>query len=170
MALDQSALLDVLDALKVADVGDRVRSAAETIYQALIEAELTETVGAAVHECTDIRTCVRILSNCRPLSGTDDRAPLPPGAATSLIGGRAIARKQTRRWSVGRRLMWSPPVDDALPRAGPLSGGMNPPRCVRPRPVTGGPSISSPARPDSPPDEPDSKLAVEWTVGQGPGR
>ena len=30
MALDQSALLEVLDALKVADVGDRVRQAAET--------------------------------------------------------------------------------------------------------------------------------------------
>jgi putative transposase len=41
MALGQSALLEVLDALKVADVGDRVRQAAETIYQALIEAELT---------------------------------------------------------------------------------------------------------------------------------
>ena len=42
MALDQSALLEVLDALKVADVDDRVRQAAETIYQALIEAELTD--------------------------------------------------------------------------------------------------------------------------------
>ena len=42
MALDQSALLEVLDALKAADVGDRVRQAAETIYQALIEAELTD--------------------------------------------------------------------------------------------------------------------------------
>jgi hypothetical protein len=31
MALDQSALLEVLDALTVADVGDRVRQAAETI-------------------------------------------------------------------------------------------------------------------------------------------
>jgi hypothetical protein len=38
MALDQSALLEVLEALKAADVGDRVRTAAETIYQALIEA------------------------------------------------------------------------------------------------------------------------------------
>ena len=47
MALDQSALLDVLDALKAADVGDRVRAAAETIYQALIEAELTDHIGAA---------------------------------------------------------------------------------------------------------------------------
>ena len=42
MALDQSALLEVLDALKAADVGDRVRQAAETVYQALIEAELTD--------------------------------------------------------------------------------------------------------------------------------
>ena len=45
MALDQSALLEVLDALKAADVGDRVRTAAETVYQALIEAELTELIG-----------------------------------------------------------------------------------------------------------------------------
>ena len=43
MAVDQSALLEVLEVLKVADVGDRIRIAAETIYQALIEAELTDT-------------------------------------------------------------------------------------------------------------------------------
>ncbi len=41
MTLDQSALLEVLDALKATEVDDRVRQAAETIYQALIEAELT---------------------------------------------------------------------------------------------------------------------------------
>jgi putative transposase len=41
VALDQSALLEVLDALKAADVDDRIRQAAQTIYQALIEAELT---------------------------------------------------------------------------------------------------------------------------------
>jgi putative transposase len=39
--LDQSALLEVLDALKVADVHDRIGQAAETIHQALIAAELT---------------------------------------------------------------------------------------------------------------------------------
>ena len=97
------------------------------------------------------------------------RTLLPAPEQAHVAGrGRAVARKRTRRWSVGRRLMWSPLVDDALPRAGPLSRDMNPPRCVRPRPVTGRPSISSPTRPDSPPDEPDSKLAVEWTVGKGP--
>ena len=34
VALDQSALLVVLDALKVAEVDDRIRQAAQTIYQA----------------------------------------------------------------------------------------------------------------------------------------
>ena len=56
MALDQSALLEVLDALKAADVGDRVRPAAETVYQVLIEAKLTDTIGAALHERSEHRT------------------------------------------------------------------------------------------------------------------
>jgi putative transposase len=56
MALDESALLEVLEALKAADVGDRVRQAAATVYRALIEAELTDTIGAALHERTDTRT------------------------------------------------------------------------------------------------------------------
>jgi len=46
MALDQSALLEVLEALKAAEVDDRIRQAAETIYQALIEAELSSVIGA----------------------------------------------------------------------------------------------------------------------------
>lgn len=55
MTLDQSALLEVLDALKAADVNDRVRQAAETIYQALIEAELTAVIGAAPYQRTEQR-------------------------------------------------------------------------------------------------------------------
>ena len=70
MALDQSALLEVLDALKAADVGDRVRQAAETIYQALIEAELTETIGAALHERTESRINLRNGHRTRILSTT----------------------------------------------------------------------------------------------------
>ncbi len=34
MALDQSALLELLEALKLADVDDRIRAASETLYQA----------------------------------------------------------------------------------------------------------------------------------------
>jgi hypothetical protein len=36
VALDQSALIEVLDALKAAEVDDRLHQAAQTIYQALI--------------------------------------------------------------------------------------------------------------------------------------
>jgi putative transposase len=70
MALDQSALLEVLDALKAADVDDRVRSAATTIYQALIEAELTAVIGAGPHERTDARTAQRNGSRPRVLTTT----------------------------------------------------------------------------------------------------
>jgi putative transposase len=70
MALDQSALLEVLQALKAADVDDRIRSAATTIYQALIEAELTAVIGASPHERTDARTAQRNGSRPRTLTTT----------------------------------------------------------------------------------------------------
>jgi hypothetical protein len=56
MALDQCALLEVLEALKAAEVDGRIRKAAETIYQALIEAELSSVIGALPHERTSSRT------------------------------------------------------------------------------------------------------------------
>ena len=59
MALDQSALLEVLDVLKAAEVDDRIRQAAETIYQALIEAELASVIGAFPHQRTEARTAQR---------------------------------------------------------------------------------------------------------------
>ena len=70
MALDQSALLEVLDALKAADVGDRVRQAAETVYQALIEAELTDVIGAGRHERCAERTNQRNGHRTRTLTTT----------------------------------------------------------------------------------------------------
>jgi len=68
MALDQSALLELLEALKVADVDDRVRTATETLYQALIEAKLTAVIGAGPHECTETRTAQRNGSRPRTLT------------------------------------------------------------------------------------------------------
>jgi putative transposase len=59
VALDQSALLEVLDALTVAEVDDRIRQAAQTIYQALIEAELTNVIGAAPNQRTPERLAQR---------------------------------------------------------------------------------------------------------------
>ena len=59
MALDQSAWLELLEVLKAADVDDRIRQAATTIYQALIEAELTAVIGAAPNERTEARLGLR---------------------------------------------------------------------------------------------------------------
>ncbi len=60
MALDQSALLDVLEALKGADVEDRIKQAATTIYQALTEAELSSVIGAGPHERSDASVALGI--------------------------------------------------------------------------------------------------------------
>jgi putative transposase len=70
VALDQSALLEVLDALKVAEVDDRIRQAAQTIYQALIEAELTQVIGAAPHQRTPDRLAQRNGHRSRLLATT----------------------------------------------------------------------------------------------------
>ncbi len=70
MTLDQSALLDLLEALKLADVTDRVRTATESLYQALIDAELTAVIGAEPHQRTDTRTAQRNGSRPRTLNTT----------------------------------------------------------------------------------------------------
>jgi putative transposase len=52
-------LLELLEALKAADVDERIRQAAATIYQALIEAELSGVIGAEPHERTPERVNYR---------------------------------------------------------------------------------------------------------------
>ena len=70
MALDNAALLEVLEAMQAAGVEDRVRTAAQTIYQALIDAELTAVIGAGPWERTDERTTQRNGSRSRTLTTT----------------------------------------------------------------------------------------------------
>jgi transposase-like protein len=70
MALDQSALLDLLGQLKLTDVSDRIRSAAESLYQQLIEAEATAFIGAAPFERTGDRTTHRNGTRPRTLTTT----------------------------------------------------------------------------------------------------
>ena len=70
MALDHAALLEVLEAIRSAGADDRVRTAAETMYQALIESELTAVIGAAPWERTDARTAQRNGSRSRVLTTT----------------------------------------------------------------------------------------------------
>lgn len=68
MAMDQSALLDVLDALKASDSEDVMRMALQAILQALIEAEATARIGASPHERTDARTAQRNGHRARSLT------------------------------------------------------------------------------------------------------
>jgi len=92
MALDQSALLEVLEALEAADVGDRVHTAAETIYQALIESELTAVIGAAPHERTDSRTDTRTgLRNGHRLRTLTTAAGGPERRIPKVAGGLVLS-------------------------------------------------------------------------------
>ena len=59
MALDQSALLELLDALKAAGAGEVVRHALESVFQALIDAEASAVVGAEPHQRTPGRVAWR---------------------------------------------------------------------------------------------------------------
>jgi putative transposase len=59
MALDQSALLELSEALRTADSGELMRTLLGTILQALVEAEATAHIGAGPHERTDARTTQR---------------------------------------------------------------------------------------------------------------
>lgn len=70
MALDQFALLEVLEALKSSDVSTRIRTASQTIYQALIDAELTAVIGAGPWERSEDRLAHRNGSRPRTLSTT----------------------------------------------------------------------------------------------------
>jgi hypothetical protein len=94
MALDQSALLELLEALKAADVDDRIRSSATTIYQALIEAELTPVTGAGPHERTDARTAQR--------NGSRNASWQQPLRIWSCgFPSCALARSLRRCWNAG---------------------------------------------------------------------
>jgi transposase-like protein len=70
MALDQSALLELLGELKLTDVGDRIRVATETLYQELIDAEASAFIGAGLFERTPARTTQRNGSRARTLTTT----------------------------------------------------------------------------------------------------
>ena len=59
MTLDQSALLELTDALRSADGGEVMRRLLQTMLQALVDAEATAFIGAGPHERTASRTTQR---------------------------------------------------------------------------------------------------------------
>src|SRR6478752_8579078 len=115
MALSQSALLEILDAIKEADVADRIRESAATIYQALIEAELTSVIGAEPHERTDARTGQRNghrLGCCRRRLVTwscGSRSCGPGRSFRRCWSGAAGLTRPCTRWSWRPTCTVSPP-------------------------------------------------------------
>jgi len=70
MALSQSALLDLLDALNASEGVDMVRTAVQVMLQELIEAEATAVIGAGPHERSDARVVQRNGHRLKTLSTT----------------------------------------------------------------------------------------------------
>src|ERR1700736_1471755 len=68
MALDQSALTELLDALRSGGDLDFMREAMQLVLQALIDLEATQTIGAGRYERTETRTTHRNGSRARLLS------------------------------------------------------------------------------------------------------
>ncbi len=59
MALDQSALLELLEMMRSADEGALMRRLLGTIMQELVDAEATAFIGAEPHQRTEDRTTHR---------------------------------------------------------------------------------------------------------------
>ena len=70
MALDQSALLELLGELQDTDVSDRVRVATQKLYQELIDAEAAAVIGAAPFERTPERVTQRNGSRSKTITTT----------------------------------------------------------------------------------------------------
>jgi hypothetical protein len=68
MALSQSALLEVLEALKASESTEVIRTALQVILQQLIDAEATAFIGAEPHERTDARIAQRNGSRSKTIS------------------------------------------------------------------------------------------------------
>jgi putative transposase len=68
VALTQSDLIDLLDAIRAGGDLDVIRKSVEMVLQALIDAELSEFIGAEPHERTPERTNQRNGSRARLLS------------------------------------------------------------------------------------------------------
>jgi putative transposase len=92
MALDQSALSELLDALRAGGDLDVVREALALVLQALIEAEAAQQIGAGRYERSAARTTHRNGSRARLLS-------TKAGDVELKIPSCARARSSRRCWS-----------------------------------------------------------------------
>lgn len=130
MALDQSALLDLLAQLKLTDVTDRVRSITEALYQELIDAEAENVIGAGKYERCDDRTTQRNGTRRRTLSTTagDLELRIPKLRRGSFFPSLLERRRRVdqARFAVVMEAylhgVWTRKVDDLVKALGADSG------------------------------------------------
>ena len=85
MALDQSALLALVESMKAGDDGELMRRLLAAMLQELVEAEATAVIGAGLHERTETRTTQR--------NGTRDKT------LTTGVGDVTVKIPKTRTGS-----------------------------------------------------------------------
>ena len=99
MALDDSALLEMIEMLRTADGGELMRRLLGGMLQAVVDAEATTFIGAGPHQRTDERTTQR--------NGTRDKlvttaagdltVKIGEGPDGTVLPGVAAASPQDRR-------------------------------------------------------------------------
>lgn len=73
MTLNQSALLELTEALRTADDGQLMRTLLQTILQALVDAEATDHIGAGIHEQNQTRITQRNGTRTKVVSTTSGK-------------------------------------------------------------------------------------------------
>ena len=105
MDLDQSALTELLDAVRSGGDPDFIREAMQLVLQTLIELDATDKIGAGRDERTDARTTHRTGSRARLLSTKAGDVGLAIPKLRSGSFYLALLDPTGRR--SGRRIRWS---------------------------------------------------------------
>jgi putative transposase len=120
MALDQSALTDLLDALRSGGDLDFMREAMQLVLQALIDLEATQVIGAAHYERNDTRTTRNVLAKVPRGSAEMVAAAIrtvfaQPDAAAVADQLDSIAGKLGRQFPAVETMLREPAVVRRLP-------------------------------------------------------
>jgi putative transposase len=86
MALPQSALSELLDAIRAGGSGDVMREATTLVLQELIEVEAAQAIGAARYERTEERARTR--ADGRGVGAGAPALPGRPAGAPGSVGWR----------------------------------------------------------------------------------